>query len=364
MRKSGILGMAALLTVALAGCGHNGGSGDGTQTGRGRDAQPPARRREDPADRRDSQRALRTNTGSPSTPAALKAQQELAEQGTNINLIWKGTESEGDRNGQVNIVERLRHLACQRHRPRAARQAGPGDARPDAASRKIPVVIIDSSLNGTDWVSFDATDNEKGGELAGAQLASCSAAKETSSCCPMRRVPPAPRSARRASDTAISKYPGITILSDNQYGGPTTDTAQKASQNLLTRYGTQINGVFASNETNTRGMRLALKEAGLLRKVKFVGFDAAPDLVQALKADELQGLVVQNPFKMGDIGVTTVVGAVQGKAVPKTIDTGVALVTKDNIGEPEDAGISQSADRPVSEVERQEGRPMIEVSLS
>ena len=134
--------------------------------------------------------------------------------------------------------------------------------------------------------------------------------------------------------TAIKKFPGITVLSSNQYGGPTTDTAYKTSQNLLARYGSQIDGVFASNETNTRGMRLALKDANLLGKVKFVGFDAAPDLVAALKAGELQGLVVQNPFKMGDIGVMTLVDAIQGKTVPKSVDTGVALVTADNMNQP------------------------------
>ena len=93
--------------------------------------------------------------------------------------------------------------------------------------------------------------------------------------------------------------------------------------------------MFASNETNTRGLRLALKDKGLLGKVKFVGFDAADDLVQALKANEIQGLGVQNPFKMGYVGVMTCVDAVQGKQVPKSVDTGVALVTPDTVSNPE-----------------------------
>ncbi len=111
--------------------------------------------------------------------------------------------------------------------------------------------------------------------------------------------------------TASRSSPASLSCPSNQYGGPTTDTAYKTSQNLLARYGTQVDGVFASNETNTRGMRLALKDASLLHKVKFVGFDAAADLVDALKADEIQSLIVQNPFKMGEVGVTTLVALSQ-----------------------------------------------------
>ena len=149
----------------------------------------------------------------------------------------------------------------------------------DAVSRKIPVVIIDSSLNGTDWASFVATNNEKGGELAGDQLGKLLNGKGHVLVLPYAQGSASTEDREKGFLTAIKKYPGITVLSSNQYGGPTTDTAYKTSQNLLARYGSQTDGVFASNETNTRGMRLALKDANLLHKVKFVGFDAAADLV-------------------------------------------------------------------------------------
>ena len=154
-------------------------------------------------------------------------------------------------------------------------------------------------------------------------------------CCLTQQGSASTEARERGFAEAIAKFPGITVVSSNQYGGPTTDTAYKTSQNLLARYGSQVQGVFASNETNTRGLRLALKDKGLLGKVKFIGFDAADDLVQALKANEIQGLVVQNPFKMGYMGVMTCVDAVQGKPVQKNIDTGVALVTPTNVNSPD-----------------------------
>jgi len=266
---------------------------------------------------------------------AMKAQQDLAKQGTSINVLWKGTESEGDRNGQVNIIETFitQHVNGMVLAPLDS-QALMTPVQ-DAVSHKIPVVIIDSSLNGNAYSSFCATNNEKGGELAGDDLGKLLNGKGKVIMLAYAQGSASTEARETGFLTAIKKYPGITVLSSNQYGGPTTDTAYKTSQNLLARYGTQTDGVFASNETNTRGMRLALKDANLLNKVKFVGFDAAPDLVTALKAGEIQGLVVQNPFKMGEEGVTTVVAAVQGKTVPKNVDTGVALATAANMSQPE-----------------------------
>ena len=265
----------------------------------------------------------------------LKAKEDLAAKGTNIDLIWKGTESEGDRNGQVNLVETFVTKKVD------GIVLAPLDNQAlmtpvhDATSHKIPVVIIDSSLNGTDWSSFDATDNEKGGELAGDQLGKLLGGKGNVLMLAYAQGSASTEDREKGFLTAIKKFPGITVLSANQYGGPTSDTAYKASQNLLARYKTQVNGVFASNESNTIGMHQALKDANLLHTVKFVGFDTAPKLLDALKADELQGLVAQDPFKMGETGVNTAVAVIQGKPVEKKIDTGVALLTKDNMDKPE-----------------------------
>jgi ribose transport system substrate-binding protein len=265
---------------------------------------------------------------------ALKAQEDLAKSGTPINIIWKGPEKEDDRNGQVNIVETFitQHISGMVLAP-LDNQALVTPVQ-DAVSHKIPVVIIDSSLNSQAYSSFCATDNEKGGELAGQQMGKLLNGKGRVVVLAYAQGSASTEARELGFLTAIKKFPGITVLSSNQYGGPSTDTAYKTSQNLLARYGAQTDGVFASNETNTRGMRLALKDANLLGKVKFVGFDAAPDLVAALKAGEIQAIVVQNPFKMGEVGVTTLVSAIQGKTVPKSVDTGVALVTADTMNQP------------------------------
>jgi ribose transport system substrate-binding protein len=132
-----------------------------------------------------------------------------------------------------------------------------------------------------------------------------------------------------------SSFPRIVLLSTGQHAGATRDTARRAAENLLNRYGSEVTGVFASNESASSGMLLALRDAGLAGgRVKFVGFDSSDTLVAALKSGDIQGLVVQNPYKMGYLGVKTAVAVLRGEKPPRDIDTGVGLATPANMNEP------------------------------
>ena len=111
----------------------------------------------------------------------------------------------------------------------------------------------------------------------------------------------------------------------------TRETAKRASENLLNRYGGIVQGIFTPNESSTIGMLLALQDIGLAGKVRFVGFDASSILIAAIRAHQLDGLVVQNPMRMGYLGVKTMADQLRGKPVERLIDTGVALVTAANL---------------------------------
>ena len=329
--KWGMAGALLGLTAALAGCGHGSGSsaGGGTPAVGGTPAAGGTTLQIAVIPKGTSHEYWKSIHA-----GALKAAQDLGAKGTNVNIIWKGPEREDDRNGQISIVE---NFITQKVNGMVLapldKDALKGSVG-DAAAHKIPVVIIDSALTGTDYTSFCATDNEKGGELGGDRLAKLLNGKGRVLLLPYAQGSASTEAREAGFMAAMKRNPGITVLSNNQYGGPTTEKAQQVSQNLLIRYGSQVDGVFASNETNTRGMRNALKDKGLLGKIKFVGFDASPDLVDTLKAGDMQGLVVQNPFKMGELGVTTLVDAIQNKKVDKSVDTGVALVTPETINDP------------------------------
>jgi ribose transport system substrate-binding protein len=82
-------------------------------------------------------------------------------------------------------------------------------------------------------------------------------------------------------------------------------------------------------------MMRALQLAGKAGQVKFVGFDVNQTLLEGLKKGEIHGFAVQDPIKIGYEGVKTAVAVIEGKPYEKIIDTGVKMVTKDNLEEPE-----------------------------
>jgi ribose transport system substrate-binding protein len=145
---------------------------------------------------------------------------------------------------------------------------------------------------------------------------------------------------------AMANVKGITVVSSNQYGGATVETAYRASENLLAPFKDAenrltIDGIFTPNESTTFGMLRALQDGGFAGKVRFVGFDASTKLVEALRNGQLDGLVLQNPMQMGYLGVKTLVAHMKGEKVEKRIDTGVALVTRDNMDQPETSQLLQ-----------------------
>jgi ribose transport system substrate-binding protein len=129
------------------------------------------------------------------------------------------------------------------------------------------------------------------------------------------------------------------VVSSDQHGGATTETAYKASENMLAPMKKDgkldLDGIFCPNESTTFGMLRALQDGGMAGKVTFIGFDSSEKLLAGLKAGHIQGLVLQDPVNMGYLGVKTLVEHLNGKQVEKRIDTGSKLVTKENMDTPE-----------------------------
>lgn len=268
---------------------------------------------------------------------AVKAQREFEAEGREIDLIWKGPLREDDREQQIQVVENFigRRIDGMVLAPLDSQAlAGPVET---AHRARIPVVIIDSGLNTDKIVSYVATDNYKGGQLAADRLAELLGG-EGKALMLRLQVGSASTEEREAGflNQIRGRHPGIVIVSSDQHAGATRDTAFRASQNLLNRFGRDLDGIFTPNESATVGMLLAMRDAGLgSSDIKFVGFDTGEQSVVALKNGDLQGLIVQNPFQMGYLGVKTVINHIDGKTIDPWIDTGVVTVTPDNMEDPE-----------------------------
>ncbi|MBW3629248.1 MAG: substrate-binding domain-containing protein [Gemmatimonadetes bacterium] len=267
---------------------------------------------------------------------AMKAAQELSAAGTQVQVIWKGPLREDDREQQVQVVEGF--TAQQVDGLVLAPLDDRALVRPveEAQRSGVPTVIIDSDLQSDALVSFVATDNLKGGELAADRLGELLGGRGSVL---MLRYAEGSASTT-ARETGFMRrmqagFPNVRVISSDQYAGATRETAKRAAENLLNRHGADIQGIFTPNETSTDGMLLALQDIGKAGQMKFVGFDASTSLVAALRGKQLQGLVVQNPVRMGYLGVKTMVAHLKGETVEKRVDTGVMMVTPDNLEAPE-----------------------------
>src|SRR2546421_7768315 len=213
---------------------------------------------------------------------AIKAQRELAGEGTKVEIIWKGPLREDDRDQQIQVVENFmaRHVSAIVLAPLDSQAL----VKPvqNAILAKVPVVIMDSDLKSDKYVSFVATDNYKGGQLAGEAMHKLLGGK--GNVILLRyAVGSASTEAREAGflDYLKKNSPDIKLISSDQHAGPTRETAYQVSQNLLNRFSRDVNGIFTVNENSTVGMTKALRDIGRASgKVKMVGFDAGSQSVQ------------------------------------------------------------------------------------
>jgi len=267
---------------------------------------------------------------------AVRAQRDLAERGIKVEIIWKGPLREDDRDQQIQVVENFmaRHVSGIVLAPLDSQAL----VKPvnNAMQAKVPVVIMDSGLKSDNYVSFVATDNFKGGQLAGEHMGKILNGK--GSVILMRYAVGSASTEEREAGflAALKNFPDIKIISSDQHAGATRELAYAASQNLLNRFGRQVDGIFVPCEPPTIAMTKALRDIGRAGgKVKVIGFDAGAQEVADLKNGDVQALVVQNPMKMGYLGVETMVKHLRGEKVERRIDTGVVLITRENMDTPE-----------------------------
>lgn len=268
---------------------------------------------------------------------AVQAEQELnaANPADSVHIIWKGPLREDDREQQVQVVEGFtsQHVSGIVLAPLDSKAL----VRPVEESKAagVPVLIMDSSLESDAMVSYVATDNQKGGELAADRLGQLLNSRGSVL---LLRLQEGSASTTAREEGFLAKlktgYPGIKIVSSDQYAGATRETAKKASENLLNRFGTDLDGIFTPSETSTIGMLLALQDINKAGRIKLVGFDASPLLIDAMRAHQLDGIAVQNPMRMGYLSVKTLVAHLRGQPTEKRIDTGVTMVTPEMLDLP------------------------------
>jgi len=249
-------------------------------------------------------------------------------------IFWNGPEREGDREKQIQIIEDFltQKVSGFVLAPLDSKALVPSVEKIYAEG--IPCVIIDSGIDTDKYVSFAATDNYKGGVIAARRMGQILDGK--GKIIVLKYMPGSASTTNRENgfiETIEKEFPDIKIV-DTKYGMDTVETALVAAEDLLTK-NPEIDGMFAPNEPSAVGALRALQSQGRVDSVKMIGFDAGTLLVEALRAGTVDSLVIQNPYRIGYEGTKACIDKLNGQEVPRQIDTGVALLTIDNIDTPE-----------------------------
>jgi ribose transport system substrate-binding protein len=252
----------------------------------------------------------------------------------NVNVPELGAQSESDINGQISILENAvsGNPAAIVISPTQFAALG----KPiDEAAKKAKIIGIDSAADSKAFTSFLQTDNVQGGRVAADGLAAAIAAKygkpegDVALITSIPGVGSLDQRAKGFKEEIAAKYPGLKLVADKVADGMAT-TGLNIMTDLITA-NPKLRGVFASNLIMAQGAGQAIAENKVADKVKLIGFDSDAKLVKLLSDGNIAALVVQDPYRMGYEGIKTALAASKGENVPATVDTGVNLITKENM---------------------------------
>ena len=257
--------------------------------------------------------------------------QEAARQHPDVELSVLAPEREINIDQQVSILEDqiLKKVSALAVVPGGIAEVTPVLDKAKAAG--IPVLIVD---NDTPWpgkLCYIGTDNREGGKLAGDYLVKILGGHGKVAI--IRGVLGVVSHDDRVAgfQDALAAAPGIQLVTI-QPANSERALGLTMMENLLTSH-PDLNAVFATNDQMALGAMEGVAAQHLSGKIFVVGFDAGKEAVRAVKAGTISTVIAQYPANMGKQAVEAAIKAIHGEAVPKIIDTGTALVTKENADE-------------------------------
>lgn len=244
-------------------------------------------------------------------------------------ILWKGPDKETQIAKQIYIIEDMISRGVDAVVMAACDENALVDTIKKAMDSGIPVITIDSGVQSDLPVSFIATDNIAGAKAAGRKLAELIGEEGEVGLIPFIAGAATSEMRETGFKQAIAEYDDIKLVA-TIYCQSDVSKAMQAAEDMMTA-NRNLKGIFAANEAAAIGAAKALEIANKSGEIMLVAFDASPEEIAALERGTIQALIVQDPFKMGYEGVRKAVDHIEGRPVEKRIDTGVVVVTKDNL---------------------------------
>ncbi|MET4159756.1 ABC transporter substrate-binding protein [Agromyces sp. PvR057] len=319
-RMVGAVVGAAITALVLAGCASDGGdSGSGSDGGSG--DKPYI--------------ALVSKGFQHQFWQAVKSGAEQAAEEFDVEITFEGPDTEADVDQQIQMLQTALDKSPAAIGFAALDSQAAGPLLQQAKDGNIPVVAFDSGVDSDIPVTTAATDNLAAAAEAAKHLAEA-IDHEGKVALVVHDQTSVTGQERRDGFVQYMEdnEPGIEIV-DIQYGGG--DQAKSADlAKAIIAANPDLKGIYGSNEGSAIGVVQAVKELGIdAATLAVVGFDSGKAQMDAIRDGLMIGAITQNPVGIGYETVKAAVEAIDGKDLPKTIDTGYYWYDVSNIDDDE-----------------------------
>lgn len=248
-----------------------------------------------------------------------------------VTIDWTGTTAETDVSGQIDILRNLLTRQVDGLVYAATDAKALTQVSKEAINQGTPVANIDSGTDPQpDQVPLYATDNEAAAVRAADLMAEHLGSGDHQIAIIQFQAGTQTNTQRvNGFKQGLKKHPNLELV-DVQSSDSDVTKARRVTADILTA-NPKLDGIFAANEPSVIGAVQAVEAAGKSGDITMIGWDAAEDEIAALKDGKISALVVQNPFKMGYLGVQNIVAHIRSGKKLQSADTGVTMVTQDNL---------------------------------
>lgn len=212
-----------------------------------------------------------------------------------------------------------------------------------AVEAGIPVITVDTFIDDGKYqdgsgpgdfpLSYIATDNILGGFLGGVALARSIGERGKVYVSNVKPGISTTDQREEGFKLAMRAYPNITVL-DTQFNDNDANKAAAQVQAVFAR-NEDLAGVFGANLFSALGAADGVKALGKSGVIKVVAFDTPTRIVDDLKSGLIDFAIAQHPAEIGYFGVMSAFAVINGQSIPPAIGTGITVMDKDNVDDPE-----------------------------
>jgi ribose transport system substrate-binding protein len=254
-----------------------------------------------------------------------------------VNVTVYGPPSEADIDLQIAILEDVVSRRPDAIVMSSTSSDAPSHILDEAYEMGIKIVLIDNYVYDTQFNSFLATDNAVGGGLAADMLVQAlkDAGKPLQGKIGLISAMAGVQVLVDRTDGFLNRLaeiaPGLEVLPVIYTDNDISVSANAAEDLIIAN--PDLVGFFGNNNHTGIGVALTIQELGLEDEIPAVAYDSDPLQIDALRDGALDALIVQDPHGMGYKGVFFALMALHDEPLPDYFDTGVYVVTRENLEE-------------------------------